>query len=273
MILADTHIHTRYSHGSSTPEAMYAAALARGLEFVAFTEHAPRPLGFDYTHEYREQLSRHLPDYLREVHALRKRHDPCQALLGMEMDWLEDQEDFTRAACAAQDFDLLLGSVHFLGHWGFDDGEDPWKAFSQEECERHYQAYFEAWERMARSGLFHVAAHPDLIKIFSVEQFHIWLAKSSSLALIRRGLLALRDSGMCMEISSAGLRKPCREIYPAPPIMVMAASLELPITFASDAHGEQDVAYGFARLASYAAAFGFREQTLFHDGRKVSIPF
>ena len=79
------------------------------------------------------------------------------------MDWLEGQEDYTRASCAAFDFDYLLGSVHFIGHWGFDDGADPWKAFSQEECEKQYQAYFETWERMILSGLFNIAA-PNGVK-------------------------------------------------------------------------------------------------------------
>ncbi|MBO6171059.1 MAG: histidinol-phosphatase [Desulfovibrio sp.] len=273
MILADMHTHTKYSHGADAPEAMYAAAVSRGLEYMAFTEHSPRPQGFDYTHEYREELTRRLPDYVREVRTLRDSNGPCKAIFGMEMDWLDGQEEYVRAACAAYDFDVLLGSVHFLGAWGFDDGAEPWKGLSQEECERQYQAYFEAWERMICSGLFQVASHPDLIKIFSVEQFHIWLAKPESRALVLRGLTALRDKGMCMEISSAGLRKPCREIYPAPPVMVMAARLGLPVTFASDAHCTDDVAFGFARLASYAEAFGFREYTVVSRGRRITRPF
>ena len=109
-------------------------------------------------------------------------------------------------------------------------------------------------------------------KIFSVEQFHIWLARPESQEQIRRCLTALRDAGMAMEISSAGLRKACREIYPAPPIMALAAGLGLSVSFASDAHGTDDVAYGFARLASYARAFGFREYVFFDKGRRTSLP-
>ena len=272
MILADLHTHTKYSHGGNTPAEMYAAAVNKNLAYMGFSEHSPRPAGFDYSHEYREQLTRHLPDYVREVCALRGAGGPCRVLFGMEMDWLDGQEDFTRASCASFDFDYLLGSVHFIGNWGFDDGAEPWKAFSQEECEKNYQAYFEAWERMISSGLFNIAAHPDLIKIFSVEQFHIWLAKPESAALVRRGLAALLHAGMSMEISSAGIRKACREIYPAPPIMVMAASMGLPVSFASDAHATEDVGYGFARLASYARAFGFSEYTIFDRGRKIVMP-
>lgn len=77
---------------------------------------------------------------------------------------------------------------------------------------------------------------------------------------------------MSMEISSAGIRKACREIYPAPPIMLMAAQMGLPVSFASDAHGTEDVAYGFARLASYARAFGFAEYTIFDRGQRIVLP-
>lgn len=277
MITVDLHTHTKYSHGANTPAEMYASALDKGLTLLGFSEHSPRPLGFDYLHEYREQLTRRLPDYAREVLALKAApheggHGPCRVLFGMEMDWLEGQQDYTRAACTAYDFDYLLGSVHFLGRWGFDDGAEPWKNASQEECESRYTAYFTAWEAMIRSGLFNIAAHPDLIKIFSVEQFHIWLAKAESTAQIRRCLTALRDAGMAMEISSAGLRKACREIYPAPPIMALAAELGLPVSFASDAHGVDDVAHGFARLASYARAFGFKEHVFFDKGRMTTLP-
>ena len=72
MITADLHSHTRYSHGASTPQEMYAAACTAGLKLLGFTEHSPRPLGFDYTNEYREQLSRFMPTYAREVCELRR---------------------------------------------------------------------------------------------------------------------------------------------------------------------------------------------------------
>ena len=162
MITADLHSHTRYSHGASTPQEMYAAACTAGLKLLGFTEHSPRPLGFDYTNEYREQLSRFMPTYAREVCELRDSAAPdaCQVLFGMEMDWLEGQADFARQACTAYDFDYLLGSVHFIGHWGFDDQASDWDILSQEECERNYVRYFQSWREMIASGMFQIAAPP-----------------------------------------------------------------------------------------------------------------
>ena len=136
---ADLHLHTKYSHGLETPEKMYGEALEKGLHLVGFSEHSPRPAGFDYTHEYRDKLTQHLSDYVREVCALkeapRKANDGilCQVLFGMEMDWLEGEFDFARRSAQAFDFDYLIGSVHFIGHWGFDDGRGPWTTASEEQ--------------------------------------------------------------------------------------------------------------------------------------------
>ncbi|GHU95849.1 histidinol-phosphatase [Deltaproteobacteria bacterium] len=278
MITSDLHTHTCCSHGRDTPAAMYEAALAKGLLLLGFSEHSPRPYGFDYLHEYREHLTRSLPDYERDVLELKAAskegaNGVCRVLYGMEMDWLDGRTSYTSAACRACDFDYLLGSVHFIGRWGFDDGALTWAGFSQEECEARYHAYFTAWEAMIVSRLFNIAAHPDLIKIFSVEQFHIWLAKADSRETIYNALTALRDAGMSMEISSAGLRKPCREIYPAPLFMSLAAELALPVSFASDAHNADDIAFSFDRLASYARGFGFSQHAVFEKGRMTLLPF
>ena len=276
MIRVDLHMHTRYSHGRDDPQAMYAAAQAAGLELMGFSEHSPRPCGYDYTREYREQLRESLPRYVSEVAALKDkaaREGGCQVLFGMEMDWLDGAEAFVREACAACPFDYLIGSVHFLGNWGYDDVLETWDSFSQGECEQHYRDYFAAWRRMIASGLFNIAAHPDLIKIASVDRFHRWLNTSAAEELVGTALRELRDAGMAMEVSSAGLRKPCREIYPCPMIMHLAAEVGVQISFASDAHTTDDVAYGFPTLASYARSFGFTHSTYFAGGQAFSVPF
>ena len=276
MIRVDLHMHTRYSHGRDDPQAMYAAAQAAGLELMGFSEHSPRPCGYDYTREYREQLRESLPRYVSEVAALKEkaaREGGCQVLFGMEMDWLDGAEAFVREACAACPFDYLIGSVHFLGNWGYDDVLETWDSFSQGECEQHYRDYFAAWRRMIASGLFNIAAHPDLIKIASVDRFHRWLNTSAAEELVGTALRELRDAGMAMEVSSAGLRKPCREIYPAPLFMRLARELNVPIAFASDAHTTDDVAYGFPRLLTYARAFGFTESVSVCKGQLRRHPF
>lgn len=252
---------------------MHFAAAQKGLQLIGFSEHSPRPLKYNYKHEYRDQLTHSFPSYISEVKALKSLPEGPKTLLGLEMDWFDEEIDFIRSSIAAWDYDYIIGSVHFLGTWGFDDGRELWLNSSQEECEKRYKKYFQSWLRMLQSGLFQIAAHPDLIKIFSIERFHTWVQKKEAQELIEECLIALRDSGMAMEISSAGLRKPCQEIYPCSQIMTIAARLNVPISIASDAHCIADIGNDFEKLENYARSFGFHEQTVFDHGKMYSLQF
>jgi histidinol-phosphatase (PHP family) len=271
MIAADLHTHTRCSHGNSTVREMFAAGRERGIALHGFTEHSPRPEGYDYPEEYRTQLLRAFPDYVREVLALKEQH-PGHVLLGMEVDWMEAEIDFIQHASRAYDFDYLIGSVHFIGTWGYDFSAEDWRPLSFAQRAAHYESYFHALTRMAASQLFHIAGHPDLIKIFSPDSFRQWLTRHGGLDLVRESLVAVRDAGMSMEISSAGLRKPCREIYPGPEIMRLAAELRLPVVFGSDAHQAADMAFAFDELARYAVSFGIEQGECVIGGVRLTFP-
>lgn len=277
MINADLHSHTCFSHGQNTPLEMHLSATKKGIHLLGFSEHSPRPQGYNYKNEYRERLNNHLNDYVNQVLAIKRNAatnpDSCQVLFGMEIDWLNGEETFINHAVKQFDFDYLIGSVHYLDHWGFDDSKKDWDMLSQEECEKLYVRYFEIWQTMLKSRMFQIAAHPDLIKIFSIDQFRIWLQKPQTINLIKSSLLALRDAGMAMEISSAGLRKQCNEIYPHPILCKIAAELDISISFASDAHNNDDIAFGFSELAEYAHSFGFTKQVFFDHGQMTSLTF
>lgn len=270
MIRVDLHTHTAFAHGSNSVREMFAAGQKRGLLVHGFSEHSPRPLGYDYPVEYRDKLNATFPDYLHDVTALAAdmADTPAQkssvtVLLGLEQDWLEAEPDFMRQVACSHPFDYIIGGIHFLGTWGFDASANDWVALNADQREQCYVSYYQTMRRMAESGLYRIVAHPDLIKIFTVNEFRLWLAKSGSLDLVRDALCAVRDAGMAMEISSAGLRKPCREIYPGPEILRLAADLSVPISFGSDGHCVNTIATGFDQLAPYAASVGYRESLVF----------
>ncbi len=273
MISCDLHNHTLYSHGKDTVRDMYQSAVSKGLAIFGFSEHSPRPLKYTYSDEYRDHLNAHLLDYVNEVQALKTADAPCKVLFGMEIDWFEDDMDFVRKASTQFPFDYLIGSTHFIGTWGFDSSPDPWKGMSEEQKFESYTAYFTTWRKMLASGYFQIAAHPDLIKIFSMDSFHRWIVQEESQRLIKDALEILKANNMAMEISSAGLRKPCHEIYPCPLIMRLASEVQCQITFASDAHNVADVAYGFPVLASYARAFGYTHSVYYAEKQWHTLPF
>ena len=274
-IPADLHMHTAHSHGQAATEAMFQAARAKGLAIIGFSEHSPRPAGYAYPADYQAKLVREFPQYVEEVRqiAAAASAENIRVLLGMEVDYLPGQEAYAKALIAAHDFDYVIGGLHFQKNWGFDFSAEDWVLMTKGERFAAYAQYYRDLAAMCQSGLFHIAAHPDLIKLFSVENFQAWLATDEAEPLIRDALTAMKDNDMAMEISSAGLRKPCKEIYPCRRLMESARKLRLPISFGSDAHCVNTPAFAFNVLARYAGEYGYTRSTVIEQGRPRQLPF
>lgn len=276
MIQIDIHTHTQASHGRGSVAEMLQAAKERGLEIYGFSEHSPRPEGYDYSHDYRQHLLAAFPQYVQDILEAQARHEVPKVLLGMELDWLPAEKDFMIQAVEAWDFDYIIGGIHFLDHWGFDASGEDWIKLTLQEREEAYSRYYQEMKNMAEfryngKRLVDVVAHPDLIKIFTVEDFHRWIPKN--LDLVRSALSAIKEAGMALEISSAGLRKPCAEIYPHPAILRLASKLGLSISFGSDAHDPTLPGYAFEQLAQYARSFGYSESSYFTKHQVYSCNF
>lgn len=271
-IVVDLHIHTSHSHGEAGTAAMFDAACAAGLKVVGFSEHSPRPAGYVYPKDYQDRLRSDFPGYVREVREAAElgRQRGVRVLLGLEADYIAGREEYVQALCRDYPYDYVIGGLHFQDTWGFDADQADWDKLSDPERFAVYERYYQDFARMCRTRLFAVAAHPDLVKIFSRDSFERWLTGPRGEIFVRAALTAAKETGTAIEVSSAGLRKPCREIYPGPIIMRIAAELELPITFGSDAHCANTPAYGFTDLARYAASFGYTS-SLWFDQRRVRV--
>ena len=75
-------------------------------------------------------------------------------------------------------------------------------------------------------------------------------------------------SGVALEISTAGLRKPVGELYPDPALLAGR-----PITLGSDAHAPELVGEGFEHALELARSAGYETVTVFEGraGRQESL--
>jgi histidinol-phosphatase (PHP family) len=158
-------------------------------------------------------------------------------VIGLEVDYYEGRMDTVADLLAGYPFDVLLGSVHWVGGWRFDDLDDPvsmaeWSARQVDDC---WEAYTEALEELAASGACDVLAHPDLIKVAG----YVPAAPAEWWDRIAEAAAA---SGMAAEVSSAGWRKPVDEQYPAQGLLERFVARGVPLTTASDAHRLEHVA-------------------------------
>jgi histidinol-phosphatase (PHP family) len=270
-ITADLHSHSLYSHARDSVAAMAAFAYAKGLKIFGLSEHSPRPNGYSYPKDYQEQLVAGFPSYVAEVFEEKKRYaSRMSVLLALEMDYMPDEEAYAKQCVAAYPYDYIIGGLHFLGAWGFDWSICDWETLSEETKQEHFIRYYRDLRRMAECRLFQIAAHPDLVKLFCKESFAKWVKAAEAQVHIRETLGAMKEAGMVMEISSAAIRKGLGEPYPCREVMEIARELELPISFGSDAHTTEDVAYGFATLAAYAGEYEYAKSAVFH-AKKLSF--
>jgi histidinol-phosphatase (PHP family) len=172
-------------------------------------------------------------------------------VIGLEVDYYEGRMDQVAGLLSDYPFDVLLGSVHWLGAWRFDDYEVPvqlaeWSARQVDDC---WEGYTGALEELAASGVCDVLAHPDLIKVagFVPHAPEEWWDRMAE---------AAASSGMAAEVSSAGWRKPIGEQYPALPLLQRFAAHGVPFTTASDAHRLGQVADQAAAMRSILADAG-----------------
>lgn len=273
MVKADIHTHTKFSHAMASVDEMYFAAKDKGLEIYGFSEHSPRPAGYSYPSDYQDKLVAAFPSYLSEVQALCRISKSPKVLLGLEVDYIHSEPEFMKNAIAEADYDYVIGGLHFQDTWGFDNNLWDWEQLSIPERFACYARYYEDLYKMSKSGLVDIAAHPDLIKMFTIESFNAWLELPASIALIRRTLESFRDNDLIMELSSAGIRKPCHEPYPGPKIMRLAAELCLKISVSSDAHATSQIGFAFEELEQYAKNFGFTEYYIVEKRQKRALKF
>jgi histidinol-phosphatase (PHP family) len=255
-MLIDYHTHTRLTDGTEKPVDYARIALKRGLDEIGCSDHAP--LG-DRDTDWTLKLA-DLDTYVGWVREAQKEFPSLPIKLGLEVDYFPGREDWIRELAAMHSWDYFLGSVHFIGDWPVDRAAEDWNG---EDIEWRWREYFALWSQAARSRLFDSLAHPDLPKKFN---------RRPRSFDYRPALQAVKEAGCAIEVSTAGLRKPCREIYPSEEFLRLARQLEIPITLGSDAHIPQDTGVDFDKAAALARACGYERICRFTQRIRDFVP-
>ena len=276
-MIFDFHTHADYADGESSATEMIEAAIAKGLKVLGFAEHHPRHPDFRYRDDPRGEV-RGLatwPNYIAEIDLLKKQYDgKIEILKGSEFDWLSPEHlDEWRKWRAETDWDYIIGSVHYIGHWGFDYLED-WDRrheipelkekkgiLDYDSMEQIYAAYYRSVQEMVESAsdLFEIVGHLDLIKKFVKDV----PANATELAL--PALDAIAKTDLVVEINSAGWVKACAEQYPSVEILRAARERDIPLTLDSDAHSTDRLAENFEKSKALAKEVGYSELICFHQ--------
>lgn len=260
-------MHTpRCNHAIGDVVEYANAAIAQGLTEIGMSDHSPMPGGFDA--EWRMDLSG-LQGYVQEVLDAQAAFDERLTIrLGLEADFHPGTEADVRSMLAAHAWDYVIGSVHYLGDWGFDNPETLHR-WDDVDVSDVYVQYFDALTQSVATGMFDIIGHPDLIKKFghrpSVNDKRVFDAQQGMLE-------TMRDANVVMEVSSAGLRKPVGEIYPHVSLVKRAAAMGVVFSYGSDAHAPQEVGHGMDACLSMLWQCGVREVASFSRRQRMMLP-
>jgi histidinol-phosphatase (PHP family) len=271
-VLTDYHVHLRQD-GPDTPfAAAFADANVERYRHAADAA-AIAELGVsEHVHRFRQALAIWDHPFWREsatddvdayCEFVRGRTD---LRLGLEVDFVPGREDRTQNLIERCELDYVVGSVHFLGEFAVDwDRYDIWQ--TGRSPEEIWTRYFETLAAAARSGLFDILAHPDLVKMWGSGRL---LPAGDLRRYYEPTLEAIADSGVAVEVSTAGLRKPVGEIYPAPAFLAGALEAGAPIALSSDAHTPEQIGFGYDRARELLERLGVRELATFeHRERRL----
>ncbi|MFL5918901.1 MAG: histidinol-phosphatase HisJ family protein [Gaiellaceae bacterium] len=258
-MIVDYHMHLRngreeIAHDTWSVEPFVDAARASGVDEIGFSEHVyyfeqTRTL---WTVPYQtERCVYDLDLYVDAIVAAKGRGLPVK--LGLEVDYVPGREEETRALLAPYPWDYLLGSVHFIDGFGVD-GEP--RLLDEVGVEETWRRYFEMLGRAAASGLFDSLSHPDLVKIFGERAAEFDYTEIAE---------AIAGSGVAIEVSTAGLRKPVRELYPHPALLTACRERGVPVTTGSDAHSPAVVGRDFDRARELLRSAGYDTVTVFEE--------
>ncbi len=267
--LPDYHVHTfRCGHAGGASRDFVLQAIERGLGEIAFTDHIPLYFLAEAARDPKLAMREdQFEGYVAEVEGLRAEFRGTIAVrLGLEADYAEGREEELARWLARADWDLVLGSVHWVdGGWIDDPATSPGR-FEREGAESLYDRYYRLLAKAARSGLFDVLTHFDLAKK------HGHRPAAPREAAEREAIAAAKAGGVAVEISSAGLRKPVAEAYPEPRLLEAIVAAGIPVTFSSDAHAPAEVGWGYDRTLALAREAGVAEFVTFEKRRKIRHP-
>lgn len=256
----DLHNHTSLcNHAVGEMHEYVEKAILAGTKYFGFSDHAP----MDFDPKYRMSFD-DISAYEQKVLALKEKYKKdIEIFLAYEVDYLQGHMD---ARIFEADVDYLIGSVHFIGEWGFDNPEFIGR-YEHEDIDAIWQKYFDAIESMAKSGSFDIVGHFDLIKVFK------FMPKKDINLIAKNALLAIKKADMVLELNGAGFRKPIAESYPSMPLLREAFRLGIPITFGSDAHAPEQVGMFSKELVEIAKDIGYKECAIFRKRKREFISF
>jgi histidinol-phosphatase (PHP family) len=272
-VLTDYHLHLRPDE-AGTDAARYFTSENVGRYLEAAEAAGVGELGVsEHIHRFRQALElwRHpfwVEQAVDDLDAYCEFVRSTPLRLGIEADFVRGAEDRTASLLEARDFDYVVGAVHFIGDGESavdHEGWDVWR--SSGDPDEVWRRYFESVAEAVRSGLFDILAHPDLVKVWGSARP---APERDPRHYYEPAVEAIAETGIAVEVSTAGLRKPVGEIYPDRAFAELCVEAGASFVLSSDAHRPEEVGYEYPRAVEFLQQLGVSEICVF-SGRDRTL--
>ena len=273
-MLTDYHVHLRHDEPTATAAAAFTVANAERYRAAA-SEAGIAELGVsEHVHRFRDALSVWEHPWWR-TYALDDLDAYCAFVreetdlrLGIEADFVPGREDRMANLLDGRPWDYVVGSVHFLGDYALDTHEySVWD--NVRSADEVWRRYFQTLGEAARSGLYDILAHPDLVKVWGAERPP---PEGDLRRFYELAIDGIAESGVAVEVSTAGLRKRAGEIYPAPAFLEMAVEAGASVALSSDAHEPGHIGFRYDDAVRLLESAGVSELCVFEGRQRTLAP-
>jgi histidinol-phosphatase (PHP family) len=248
-MLIDYHIHTTFSGGAGSLTTYIKKADERKADEIGFSDHIHFKKGSW------SMVAADLPNYVDKITSLRT-VSPVSVKMGLEVDFVPSEVDKLMRAINEFGFDYIIGSVHYIDDW-LINAERQIEEWKRRDVDEVCQQYYALIQEMAKTRLFDIIGHLDLVKRFGFRP------RNDLTSLLLETVEMINQNQMCVEVNTSGLKDPCNEIYPSEKLLRMCFDHGVTVTLGSDAHSPQDVAADSGKAISLLRKIGYVETVRF----------
>lgn len=267
--MIDCHTHTFYSkHAVGTVDELILEALAKGIQVLTVTDHAPF-----YVDEKNRLLDSELDRYFEDIERARRDYaGRIKILSGLEFDYMPGSFDYTAKILNRYDLDFAIGSIHYIllprGEqvkvWDLPRLSEP----------QVIKSYFRILGDLLKCGLFDAVGHADIL---------LRGVPDSELVKYFETIRSLFvQYGVAFELNTSGIRKTAldshsgQEVsgtwsYPSLSLLPELIALGTAFTIGSDAHASADVGSGILEVVGALVPFGLDRISYFEQRKRVEV--
>ncbi|MHA1270077.1 MAG: histidinol-phosphatase HisJ [Candidatus Helarchaeota archaeon] len=258
--LIDAHVHTKMCHHATGELHEYVeVALSKNLDEIGFSEHFPMnyiPENID-TSTYCITMDE-VPIYINNLKKLQETYPDIKIKIATEADYIIGKNKIIEKSLSQFKFDYIIGSVHVINDWCFDDPINLHK-YDELDILNIYKDYFHALEQAINSKLFNIIGHLDLVKKFGFRP------DVDISFLVDPIIDSLKKNKVCIELNTSGDRKPVNEFYPSKQILEKCYINDIPISLGSDAHKPEEVGWKFREAVKILKDIGYTQLVKFNN--------